>query len=144
MLGGRFSVAVIATILALSSSASAQEPRPDAMLQIKQTSVGLVFGYTWGSGTLAFADKTYKVEVDGFALGALGVAQAVATGEVFNLKKLEHFNGTYFAASAEGTAVSGAGAYTMQNGNGVVIYLFTTTEGFNVKVAPEGVRLTIK
>jgi hypothetical protein len=48
------------------------------------------------------------------------------------------------AASAEGTLGAGAGATTMRNQNGVVIKLFTTTEGLNLKVSPEGLRLTIK
>jgi hypothetical protein len=48
------------------------------------------------------------------------------------------------AASAELTLAAGAGATTMQNQNGVVIRLFTTTQGLNVKVAPEGMRLNLK
>jgi len=75
---------------------------------------------------------------------SLGVARAEATGEVFNLKRIEDFDGTYTAVSVEGTLAGGAGTTVMQNGNGVVIELFTTTEGLNLKLAPEGVRLTIR
>ena len=144
MRGLRLCVAVIATILTLSSGVSAEDAKPDATLELTQTSVAIVFGYTWGSGTLAFQDKSYPVETDGFSFLALGVTKAKASAEVFNLKKLEDFNGTYFAGSIEGTLGTGAGATTMKNQNGVVIRLFTTTEGLNVKLAPEGVRLTIK
>jgi hypothetical protein len=84
------------------------------------------------------------VEIDGFTFFALGVAQAKASAEVFNLKKLEDFNGTYVAGSVEGTLGAGAGATTMRNQNGVVIHLFTTTEGLNLKLSPEGLRLNIK
>jgi len=84
------------------------------------------------------------VEVDGFSILALGLTQATATGEVFNLNKLEDFNGTYMAASIEGTLGAGAGAATMRNQNGVVIQLFTSTQGLNLKLTPEGVRLSIK
>jgi hypothetical protein len=137
-------VAVIATILALSSSVFAEDAKPDAILELTQTSVALLIGYTWGSGTLTFQGKTYPVEIGGLSLLALGVVQAKASGEVYNLKAAEDFNGTYMAGSIEGTAVAGAGATTMRNQNGVVIHLFTTTEGLNIKLAPEGIRLYFK
>ena len=70
--------------------------------------------------------------------------QAKASAEVFNLKSLADFNGTYVAGSIEGTAVAGAGATTMRNQNGVVIQLFTTTQGLNLKLAPEGIRFNFK
>jgi hypothetical protein len=137
-------VAVIATILILSSGVFAQDAQPDATLELTQTSVAIVIGYTWGGGTLAFQNKSYPVEIDGLSFLALGFAQAKASAEVFNLKKLEDFNGTYVAASIEGTLGAGAGATTMRNQNGVVIQLFTTTEGVNLKLSPEGIRLNIK
>ena len=117
-------VAVIATILTLSSGVFAQDAKPDATLELTQTSVAIVFGYTWGGGTLAFQNKSYPVEIDGFSFMALGVTQAKVSAEVFNLKKLEDFNGTYMAASVEGTLGAGAGATTMRNQNGVVIQLY--------------------
>lgn len=137
-------VAVIATILTLSSAAFAEDERPDATLELSQTSVALVFGYTWGEGTLVFQNKSYPVAIDGLSFMALGFARAKASAEVFNLKRIEDFTGTYMAASIEGTAVAGAGATTMRNQNGVVISLFTTTEGLNLKLAPEGLRLNVK
>lgn len=136
--------AAIAAILTLSSLAFAEDRKPEATLELTQTSVALVIGYTWGGGTLTFQDKKHPVAVDGVSILALGVAQASATGEVFNLKTLEDFNGTYVAASIEGTLGAGAGATTMRNQNGVVIQLFTSTQGLNLKLAPEGVRLSIK
>ena len=144
MRGRGLCVAVIATILALSSSVFAEDEKPDATLAMTQTSVALVFGYTWGGGTLTFQGKTYPVEIDGLSFLALGVVRAKASAEVYNLKKLEDFPGTYMAGSIEGTAVAGAGATAMRNQNGVVVHLFTTTEGLNLKLAPEGIRLYFK
>jgi len=137
-------VAVIATILALSSGVFAEDAKPDATLELTQTSVALVIGYTWGGGTLTFQGKSYPVEIDGLSFLALGVARAKASAEVYNLKTLEDFPGTYMAGSIEGTAVAGAGATTMRNQNGVVVHLFTTTEGLNLKLAPEGIWLYFK
>ena len=140
----RLWAAAIATILTLTSGVFAEDEKSDATLELTQTSVALVIGYTWGSGALAFQNKSYPVEIDGLSFMALGFARAKASAEVFNLKNLNDFNGTYMAASAEGTLGAGAGATTMRNQNGVVIKLFTTTEGLNLKVSPEGLRLYIK
>jgi len=132
-------------ILAVSSEAFAEDASPpDATLQLTQTSVAIVIGYTWGSGTLTYQGKSYPVEIDGLSFLALGITRAKASAEIFNLKTLDDFNGTYTAGSIEGTAGAGAGATIMRNQNGVVIHLFTTTEGLNLKLAPEGVRLYIK
>jgi len=131
-------------ILALSAPVFAQNEKPDATLELTQVSAAIFFGYTWGGGTLTFQDKAYPVDINAFSIFALGFAQAKVSAEVFNLKKLDDFNGTYLAGSVEGTLGVGAGATTMRNQNGVVIQLFTTTEGLNLKVAPEGVRLYIK
>jgi len=136
--------ALLASLLVLSSPAAAQEGKSDATLRLSQTSVGFLLGYTWGTGSLVFQDKIYRVEAGALSVLALGVAQAEATGEVFNLKRIEDFDGTYTAVSIEGTLAGGAGATLMRNGNGVVIELFTTTEGLNLKLAPEGVRLTTR
>jgi len=137
-------VAVIAMILTLSSAVFAEDERPDGTLELTQTSVALVIGYTWGEGMLVFQNKSYPVAIDGLSFMAVGFARAKASAEVFNLKRIEDFNGTYMAASIEGTAGAGAGATTMRNQNGVVISLFTTTEGLNLKLAPEGLRLNVK
>jgi len=144
MRGRGLCVAVIATILALSSPVFAEDEKPVATLELTQTSVALVLGYTWGGGTLTFQGKTYPVEITGLSFLAIGIVQAKASGEIYNLKAAEDFPGTYVAGSIEGTAVAGAGATTMRNQNGVVIHLFTTTEGLNLKLAPEGIRLFFK
>ena len=144
MRGRGLCVAVIATILAVSSGVYAEDAKPDATLELTQTSVALVLGYTWGSGTLTYQGKTYPVDIDGLSFLAIGVVRAKASAEVYTLKTLEDFPGTYMAGSIEGTAVAGAGATTMRNQNGVVVHLFTTTEGLNLKLAPEGIRLYFK
>jgi hypothetical protein len=45
---------------------------------------------------------------------------------------------------AEGTLGAGAGATTMKNKNDVVIDLYTTTTGLNLKLAPSGISLKLK
>ena len=143
----RFALLTVVSLtlfLCLSGLAIAQEKQPDATLQLTEGQVGLGIGYSWGSGTLTYKGKEYPVKVDGLSVIDVGITRAKAAGKVYNLKKLEDFNGNYTAATAEGTLGGGAGATTMKNQNGVVIDLVTTTQGINLKLAPSGVNLRLK
>ena len=130
--------------LFLSSLAIAQDKKPDATVELSEGQVAIGIGYSWGGGTLAYQGNKYPVTVKGISVIDVGVTKATAFGKVYNLKKLEDFNGIYTSATAEGTLGGGAGATTMKNQNGVVIDLFTTTQGINLKLAPGGVQLMLK
>jgi hypothetical protein len=123
--------------------ATAQDKKPDAKLTLSEGSVAVGIGYSWGKGTLTYKGKTYPVKVSGLSVGELGVTRASATGDVFNLKKLADFDGNYAAGGAEGTVGGGAGISAMKNQNGVVIELKSTTQGANLKLAAEGIKLSI-
>jgi hypothetical protein len=76
-------------------------------------------------------------------LGEVGVNQASAVGSVYHLKKLEDFDGNYTEAGAGGTLGGGAGVTEMKNQNGVVIAMKSTTQGASLKLASEGIKLSI-
>ncbi len=137
-------VVILSLFLCLPGLTAAQEKEPDAYLELTEGSVAIGIGYSWGDGTLTYQGKKYPVEVKGVSVIDVGVTKARAFGKVFNLKKLEDFNGNYTSATAEGTLVGGAGATTMKNQNGVVIDLFSTTKGLNLKLAPSGISLKLK
>ena len=130
--------------LCLSGMAVAQDREPDAYLELSEGSVVVGVGYSWGSGTLTFQGKKYPVEVKGLSVIDVGVTKATAFGKVYGLKQLEDFNGNYTSATAEGTLGGGAGATKMKNQKGVVIDLYTTTKGLNLKLAPSGISLKLK
>lgn len=135
---------MVGSLLSLPAGlATAQDKRPDAKLTLSEGSVAVGVGWSWGKGTLTYKGKTYPVKVSGLSVGELGVTRASATGDVFNLKKLSDFDGNYAAGGAEGTVGGGAGISAMKNQNGVVIELKSTTQGANLKLAAEGIKLSI-
>ena len=67
-----------------------------------------------------------------------------ATGKVYDLKKLDDFNGTYAAAAAGATIGGGGGAVTMKNQNGVVVTMTATTRGISLTLGASGVKFTVK
>jgi hypothetical protein len=121
-----------------------KKPKPDATLMMSEGQVALGIGWSWGKGTLSYKGKKYEFKVDGLSVVDVGITKATSKGKVFNLKKIEDFDGIYTAAAAEGTLAGGAGVTRMKNQNGVVIELVSTTQGANLKLAAEGVKFAIK
>jgi len=139
-----FTAITMTLFLCLSGLAVAQEKKVDATLTMSEGQVALGIGYSWGKGVLTYDGKEYPFKVSGLSVVDVGITKATSSGKVYNLKKLEDFNGNYTAASAEGTLAGGAGALTMKNQNGVVIDLVSTTRGVNLKLSLEGVKITLE
>ena len=137
-------VAVMMMAFVLSSMAFAKEMKPDATIKLSEGQVGVGIGWSWGKGVLTFKGVDHSFKIKGLSVGDVGVTKADSVGTVYHLKKLSDFNGTYTSAAAQGTLGGGAGVTTMKNQNGVVIDLKSTTQGVNIKLAAEGVTLTLE
>jgi hypothetical protein len=144
----RFSAMVVVlgmvAILAGLALAAEKEKTPDATLKLSEGQVAAGIGWSWGKGVLTLKGKDYPFKVGGLSVGDVGITKAEATGTVYNLKKLEDFNGTYASAAAQATVGVGVGATAMKNKKGVVIHLHPKTKGVNLKLAGEGVKFTLE
>src|SRR5947207_4028574 len=86
------------------------ESKPDATLRLSTGGFALGVGVNWGSGTLTYRGKDYPVKVKGLSVGRVGATSSSASGEVFNLKHLQDFNGHYTVRGAGTRGVTlGAG-----------------------------------
>lgn len=137
-------LAALAVGLLAGSSLRAEDKKPDGTVRIHEGSAAVGIGWSWGKGELAFHGKTHPFKISGLSVAEVGVTKAVASGSVYNLKSLEDFNGVYAAAGTEGTAGKGAGVSSLRNDKGVVINLKSETKGANIKVAAEGLKLTLE
>ena len=138
-------IAVGGMLALLTGSAVAQgAKKPDGTVKLTEGSVAVGIGWSWGHGTLSYKGKTYKFKVDGLSVGEVGVTKAQATGNVFTLKSLEDFSGIYRAASAGATAVKGKDITALENDKGVVLELKSATKGASLKLALEGLKLTLE
>jgi hypothetical protein len=136
-------IAVVGLMSLVGGFAGAQEKKADATLKLSEDDVAVGVGFSWGKGSLTYGGKTYPVKVEGLSVGEVGVSRAAAVGSVYNLKKLEDFNGNYTAAGTGGTIGGGAGVTAMKNQNGVVIEMKSTTQGASLKLAAEGIKLNV-
>jgi hypothetical protein len=108
-------------------------------------------GVTWGKGTLILTDGTqHAFEVSG--LGVTGTREAVvsvqAVGEVFNLRKLSDFDGTYKSTERQVKAGRGAGHVSLINEHGVMVSLSVsspaTTADVTLTPSPTGIGVKLE
>ena len=135
---------VSAVFWGLMSNATAQEPsNHSGSLTVTATSAALGIGWSWGKGTLTLLNgKQYHFKVEGLDVVAVGFKQATGGGNVYNLKNVKDFEGTYVAATAAGTVGGGMGASSMRNDKGVVINLTGVGQGVDFRLAVSG--MTVK
>ena len=130
--------------LAIAQSAKNEGLPWDAIIEFSAGSVAAGIGFSWGSGTLTQAGKTYQLKVDGLTVGNVGITKATAWGRVYHLQNVNDINGTYAAIGTGATIGGGGSAIAMKNAKGVVIDIFTTTAGVSIGLGTAGVTITLQ
>jgi hypothetical protein len=138
------SVTAIASLLLMLNLISGEVEQPDATLTLHTVSMADGVGYSWGGGVLTFQGKAYPFRIEGISVGDMGISRAEATGNVYNLTKIEDFSGDYVAASASAAIAGGSGIASMRNQHGVAIDLTGIDQGVKLKFGVEGVKVTVE
>ena len=136
-------VPAIAAFIVMSVPASA-EHTPDAKISFSGGSIAAGIGYTWGSGTLVFKEKSYPFTVQGLSVIDIGIAKIDGVGDVYNLKDVKAFPGTYVAAGVGATIAGGGSVAAMENEKGVIIHFRSTTAGLRLNVSTSGIVVRLK
>src|SRR6201997_1876334 len=143
---------IVVSLLAIGvmtgfTQAATHESRPDATLRMSIGGVHLGIGGSSGPGTLTYRGKNYPFKVSGFAVGRVGVTSSSASGEVFNLRHLQDFNGHYTVSGAGTRGVTlGAGktGTILSNQAGVIVRVSSTQQGVAVNATGGGVDLQLQ
>ncbi len=130
-------------VLGAAMLAGAEE-KPDGTVEFATHNIAVGVGVTWGDGTLTYMGKKYKFSIKGLSLVDLGVGDVQAKGKVYNLKKLEDFNGTYSSVKAGAAFGKGAQAQQLVNDNKVKMNLTAVQEGARLSLAPGGMEIKLK
>lgn len=140
------SLAVVAILLGVVYAVGAQPQDPyligEVTIESKQIAAGV--GITWGDGTLKFKGKEYKFTVRGLDAGAVGLSKISAKGDVYNMKNVSQFPGTFVAAQAGVAIIKGPIGLLMRNGNGVVINLKAKQTGVQLSLGGQGLTISMK
>jgi hypothetical protein len=131
-------------VLGLVATAIAKAPPPSGTLSIATTSIAVGIGVHWGKGVLTTSGGRYPCAVQGLEVGGIGVSRVQAVGQVYHLRRVEDFSGTYVAMAADAAVGGGAGLLTMRNQHGVVINLQSTQQGIKLTAGVEGITMTLQ
>jgi len=121
-----------------------KKSQPDGTVKFTSGSAGIVVGYRWGSGTLTFQGKDHPFSIEGMEVGEVGGSEATVAGEVYGLRSLQDFDGTYTSASANLTLGKGGGGWHLVNENGVRLELSRSTVGLKLTIGFDGMKVKLK
>ena len=139
--------ALLATTLLVSSLVlAADAKKPSGRVTINETQFALILGGSTGGGTLTFRGKQYPFRVGGLTVGAnVGISRMSAAGEVYDLRNVSQFPGTYTRLDASIALGGGVGGLQLRNENGVIMRLESRTQGLQLNVvSASGVTVTMR
>ena len=136
------------TIMLLASgfALAADAKKADATVTIDETQFAVIVGGSIGGGKLKHQGKDHEFKISGLTAGAnVGVSKMSAAGEVYDLKDIAKFPGTYTKLDVSATAGGGVGALHLKNEHGVTMKLTSRTQGLQLNVgSATGVKVTMK
>ena len=136
-------IAASLCLLPWGTAAMAADEKPDATFSLESASIAAGVGTSWGAGVLTYKGQSYPFKINGLGVGSVGATKSTTSGDVYNLKKLDDFNGNYLAVGAGVTIAGGGMMATMKNQNGVKIDVKTTSQGAKITLGEGGVKVEI-
>jgi hypothetical protein len=114
-------------------------------VSIDQGQAGFIISAGYGGGVLSFRGKTYRFEIGGLGIGAIGASAVQATGTVHNMTSVAQFPGAY-AAFRAGAVIGNRsiGRMWLRNENGVVMNLNAKREGLMLATGGDAVLIKMK
>ena len=132
--------------LTFAGAAVAESPKQAvAQVSIDETQFGFIIGGSVGGGVLTYDGKKYPFKMGGLSLGAnIGVSKLSAVGQVYDMKDISQFAGTYVRLTGSVALGGGVGDMTLKNENGVIMSLKGTTQGLQLNAGASGVTVTLE
>ena len=120
---------------------------PDGTVKITSRMVSPGIGLSWGDGVLTYKGQDYPFTFQAKGLFRdvdAGITAKELSGQVFNLKRVALFNGTYHKVEADSSDAGGGSRATMKNLNGVIVNLVSTIEGRKFILGRDGITIKLK
>ena len=159
MIGKRFSAMVrrpamlLAAVLVVSAALqvgtargqTSSDLKQSGKIEINQVQVAFLFSGNLGGGKLHYGGKSYDFSIGGLGIGGIGASSIDAVGEVYNLNKLEDFEGAYGQARYGFAVVEkSAGELWLENPAGVYIRVNAKRAGLALSLGADAVYIGLK
>jgi len=117
---------------------------PDGTVDMQEVQAAYIGSGSAGTGVLVFRGTNYTFNVGGLGVCGIGLSTIDATGEVYNLRELTQFPGTYGQARY-GFAIgaASAGDLWMQNEQGVILHLKAKRTGLILSLGGDAVVISM-
>ena len=118
---------------------------PDGTVNMDQVQVAYLASAGGGSGTLYYQGVAYPFSIGGLGVGGIGASSIDAAGEVYKLRNLANFPGTYGQARY-GFAIGTLswGDLWMQNEKGVIMHLKAKRTGLMLSLGGDAVVISMQ
>ena len=131
--------------LSVGALAQSVPPRPSGSVNIHQVQVAFIGSGSTGGGTLHFGGRSYPFKLGGLGIGGIGISTLDATGTVYNLRRLQDFEGVYGQARVGWAAGEhGKGDMWLQNPAGVYMKLKAKRKGLALSLGADGMLVSLK
>ena len=117
---------------------------PDGTVDMEEVQTAYIGSGNAGKGVLTYKGRNYPFLVGGAGIGGIGLSTIDAAGDVYNLRDIAQFPGTYGQARygfAIGT--SSAGDLWMQNEQGVILRLNAKRTGLMLSLGGDAVVISM-
>ena len=140
------STLLLTTLLVGGLALAADAKKPSGTVAITETQFAVILGGSSGGGTLTFQGKDYPFKIGGLTAGInVGISKMSAVGEVYDLKDVSKFPGTYTKLDASIALGGGVGGLRLKNENGVIMRLESRTQGLQLNVgSASGITVTME
>ncbi len=143
-------LAAAALLLASCSSQQSGAPptvagqAPDGTVEMHEVQAAYIGSGSGGGGTVDFRGRSYPFKVGGVGIGGIGLSTVEARGEVYNLRSIEDFPGTY-AQGRYGFAIgtTSGGDLWLKNDDGVVMHLVAKRTGLMLSLGADAIEITM-
>jgi len=123
------------SLFAASGLALADDKKPVGTVTLEEKQMGFFLGGSAGEGVLTVDGKQHRFKIQGLSAGFnVGASKMSASGEVFDMKNIDQFPGTYTKLDASVAVGGGVGGMHLKNQNGVVMTLHSRTTGLDLNL----------
>lgn len=119
--------------------------RPSGTVTMHQVQAAYIASGGGGEGVLTFRRRRYPFRVGSAGVGGIGASTLDARGDVYNLRDISQFAGTY-AQTRRGIAVGSAsrGDMWLQNEAGVIMHLRARRTGLMLSMGADAVVISMR